>query len=84
LAKHRRQLASRAPQHYADAETDGATGESDRNARNRYKPLKNNGEIVSAVMQRLQGRLALAQLALHLQHEYLAVIEAQCFYLEQN
>jgi len=77
-------LASGTRHDYAHAEYDGAGRKSDQKAQKPFRPLKNLGKIVSAVMQRLQVGLAWAQLALHMQQDYLAVIEAHRLKNKQN
>jgi hypothetical protein len=43
--------------------------------------LIKDGKIVTAAMQQTQGGLAWPPVALHMQHDYLADIEAQSFFL---
>ncbi|MEZ5796154.1 MAG: hypothetical protein R3D63_00825 [Paracoccaceae bacterium] len=69
---------------YALAESDRADGESDAFRIRAAKPPAIIGEIVTSVMQWLQGRLAGGPLALHMQQDYLAVIAAQCRRFMQN
>ena len=63
-----------APPHFALAEIDDLLAETDARPAQPERAEKDD-KIVTTVMQWLQGGLALPSLALHMQHDYLAVMK---------
>jgi hypothetical protein len=69
--------------HYADAESDTPAPFHDRNRPSREKIVKIKGKTALQAMHGLQHGVAILWIALHLQQDYLAVMEQRCFSNEQ-
>jgi hypothetical protein len=68
---------------YAGAESDGAPRESDGQQGAKRYPSNIRAARPPFVMHTTQGCFAVAALALHMQHDYMAVQKQQCLNHEQ-
>ncbi len=78
-----RRKACDLPNHFALAEYDGLGKKSDAAPDCSPEDAEKDEKSVTKAMQRLQGGLAWLSLALHMQHDYLAVIEGIGLRFEQ-